>query len=104
MNTQVLADKCEVEVAVIVNTHEGDINEWMPLGSYWCRRIPLDVSTRLSYQQKNTEATHRFVFGKDHVLRLGVHRIKMRGTVYELVESSLNLDGQVTVLTKEVLS
>ncbi len=102
MLTNFLRNKCTILEKEATLGPLGNVEMWSAVGSYWCRRIPVDVATRMAYMQNNTVVTDKFLFNAGIELKLGKHRIEFGGKVYELAESSMNHEGQVTVLVQEM--
>jgi len=101
MLTNLLKRKCTIQKKTVTSGPLGDTETWADVGSYWCRRISVDVQTRAAYQQLNTVVTDRFLFSGKVELNLGEHRIIYAGTTYELIETAQHLDNETTVMVKQ---
>ena len=101
MITNYMRHKLTLQVRTATLGSSGEAVTWADVADYWCRRIPVDVATRLAYQQNNTQVTHKFLLGGEVEMKLGENRIVFDGTVYELQETAMHHEGHTTIMTKE---
>lgn len=101
MLTNFLKTKATIQIKTAIPSALGQMEEWDDVGSYWCRRMSVDVATKAAYQKLNTVITDKFIFRSILDLRLGQHRIIHKGKTYELVESAQHIEGNTTVAVSE---
>lgn len=98
MLTNAMKAKALVEVKTSTRTSLGETASWDEVGSYWCRRVPVDVATKTAYQQQNTVVTDKFVFEGKVDLKYNINRLTYEGDLYNLIESAQFLEGSTIVL------
>jgi len=100
--TNTLKDKCTLQTKSVTSGALGDVETWSGTTTYWCRKVPVDVKTITAFMQLNTEVDCRFILGGELTIELGNHRIIHKGKTYELVTSAQDIEGNTSVLVKEV--
>ncbi len=62
MMPNITCHRVQIQVKTSTRTATGETVTWKPVESRWGRVIPVDVRTRLAYQQLNSEVTHKLLF------------------------------------------
>lgn len=84
----------------------GTREEWHHIGTVWGRMAPKRTESKVAYKQAiNTEVTHDVFMRHGINIRPGTHRLRWRGTDYEVIERSIdrpNLGDLVRFIVREL--
>jgi len=101
MITNTLKDKCALYLKTSTPSALGEDVTWSLVGSYWCRKIHLEVETISTYQQLNTQVTDRFIIEGKVAIKIGTHKIIHDSTTYQVMVSSRYYDDVTEVIVQE---
>ncbi len=97
-----LKDRVTIQVRTATLTAMGETVVWKPVQKKYALVIPLDARARASYQQLQSQVTHKVIFEGSVSLSLADNRILWKDKTLEPVEPAEERGKKTIIMTREI--